>query len=296
MRYDHFAVFIFCLLCYTVEKGKHLIKLYVGGCKMKKILVVMTFVYLTCLFTSCHQSEKNDIKDFFQQLTVEDISNTVEVDRKMYSVFLSSNSPWVYFTMSTSTEHFILVKEERSFAYLMDDNATLYEYYSNKKHVYSFDRQMLQLTKHEDDASTIISTINEDYLLDVVNSVKLDLNQSGDLLSFDSLYAFISEAFRDVQTNELELFGSNDYMISRSFDSSHFLTNIPSFRLHISSLYSSAQMTQISASFENNLYKSISVRVAWHATNDMLKPYIEISRNQLVYYTINPMEQDYSIN
>ncbi len=263
---------------------------------MKKILVVMTLVCLTFLFTACHQSEKNEIREFFQQLTVEDISNTVEVNGSIYSVYLSSNSPWVYFTMSTNEEHYIIVKEERSFAYLMGDNTTLYDYYSNEKHLYLFDRQTLQLIKHEDDASTIISTINTDNLFDVVNSVKLDLNQSGDLLTFVSLYSIISQAFRDVQTNELELFGDHDYLISRSFDSSQFLTNISSFRLHISSLYSQTQLAEISASFENNPYGSVSIRVAWNSTNDTLNPRLEISRNQLVYYSIDPLEQDYSMS
>ncbi len=263
---------------------------------MKKILLSMILIFLLLTSFGCNQSDKKEFIDFFQNLTVENISNIVEIDGDIYSVYLSSNSSWVYYTMTTNNEHYILVKEERSFAYLMTDDMTLYDYYNNQKYQYIFDRQTLQLNKYEDNITTNSSTLNEDNLIDIVNYVKNDLNQTGDILMFDSLFTIISQTFRDVQTNEIELFGDSDFLISRSFDSGQFLTNISSFRIHISELYTQSQLVEISTSFENNPYGSVSVQVSWDSTNRILNPRFEILRNQLVFYTIDPLDQDYSIS
>lgn len=83
------------------------------------------------ILSSCGQKKKNEIKIFLQQLQIDQIKNTYEISEGVYSVFLSDHTPFIYYTYTTVEYIVIVVREERSFAYLLDDTS-----YNDIRHMY----------------------------------------------------------------------------------------------------------------------------------------------------------------
>lgn len=255
---------------------------------MKKWTMIIITIFMIFILSSCGQKEKNEIKIFLQQLQIDQIKNTYEISEGVYSVFLSDHTPFIYYTYTTVEYIVIVVREERSFAYLLDDTS-----YNDIRHMYVFNRTNYSLYFHNDSELLEITVLENDELEHIVDTVKNHLNQTGSLLTFDSLYLMIKQFYSNFEANQLEVHGQINHGISISYSNQHFLSTFTQFGTHLTSIYRQTKAQLILSSIEQNVYQSVVIRLQWNSTNHYLYPILYVSRNQLVFYRIDPTIEDY---
>lgn len=253
---------------------------------MKKAYLVMLLILTSTILMSCGIGIKRDIQAFFDTLEINDIMNQFETDEGDYSVFLSSEMPFVFLTFSKNNHHLIIVRNERSFAYLSGEE---FDEARDFKYEFSFNKSTHRLNQHQYDEIEHIQTLESNMLISVVYAIKDYLMISGDLLTFDTLFPIIKESFSNVSLTDLSLFGDKNHSISRKFRPDEFFLAVPSFLFHLDAIYNPLIKQQIIESMTTNNHRNaIIVTVQWDSTRKMIRPRLVIEIMNAQFYVVDP--------
>lgn len=259
---------------------------------MKKIFVILFFIIISLGLIACNNENKEEILDLFNDLNKDDIMNFIDTEEGRYSVYLTDDSPWLYYTFTNSNRHFIVVREERSFAHIMDDSE--YSEIKDKRHLYYFDRSTKVLYSKQSDNSSEVDQLETDDLKKIVERVQMDLDQEGELLTFDSMYLIVKQFYNQLKPNALELMGDKNFSFSINFKAQEFLTINSSFKQHLEKIYDKTTESKIIDSINNNVYKGVNVQMRYNSEQKRLYPIINVKKNQLIFYVIDPLAEDYN--
>lgn len=265
---------------------------------MKKISILVLLLGLSFIASACNIGAKREIQSFLSDITVDDILNSYESDDGTYSVFLSDTNALVYNTFSTEDKYFIVVREERSFAYLaLDEEESDQDDKRRARHRYSFDRNTRILKRHDQDEASIVETLESDRLKDVVIAVKDHLDQPGDLLSFNVLFPIIKEVFSDITLSQMNVRGDRNHSIRRSYDPYDFLQEVPSFKAHLHTIYDPSTKDAIIKSMTTyNKRGSVHVKIRWVSEDQVIQPSFVIDMMHYQFYIINPFREHYDFD
>ncbi|MDD2259756.1 MAG: hypothetical protein WC188_10375 [Candidatus Caldatribacteriota bacterium] len=260
---------------------------------MKKITIISFLLLISISLVSCVNSDKKEITSFFKQIEEKDIMNYIEADEGRYSVFLSNDSPWLYYTFSNNERHIIIARAERSFAYFMDDDN--YSKIRDRKEIYYFERSKNTLYYSDGNTPITVDDFAVDDLNKIVERVHIDLGHNGDLSSFDSFHTVIKQFYKDVGAKDLELLGSDNFKVSINVSTNNFLNENTTFLNHLSTIYDNSTRNKIIDSIRNNVFNGVNIQLYYNSTNNKIDPIIRIQKNQLEFYVIDPLSENFNI-
>lgn len=255
---------------------------------MKKICTFV-IVFMIIILSSCTKSESNEAEEFLKNLRETQFFDVYPYNDRLYEVYVSTNSKNVYYVVSTQNEYLIYIKEERSFAYLYnDDDTTVYDFYRNHYVQYKYNRLTHEYFRVEDESEVLVQiSYSGDDTIEVLESLSSSLDIEDQILEFSSLYEVIKELY--LLSNKVSASGKDDQMmITLTIDKQKMLDDANQFKSHLSLIYDQNEYVSILASISNSPFDSVNVSILWNQVDQLLYPTLRIYKNQNEYYTIHP--------
>ena len=89
--------------------------------------------------------------------------------------------------------------------------------------------------------------------------------------------------------------GKKDFKISTNYSSQDFLDKNKEFLNHLSFIYETSDKNKIVDSIDKNVYGAVDVVLHYNSNVKKINPILEVKKNQLQFYAIDPLDEDYNI-